>query len=209
MNWRIHSYIRRLLDRNWVALARFSFTAAVLLIAMAAAPLGWAQATASREYKLKVAYLYNFARYVTWPETAFESANAPFVIGILGHDPFGSSIDVLAAKKKAGQRDLVIRRIKTIDDYHPCHILYVSGTQFTAVHERLVTRAAGQPVLIVGDSQEFTSRGGTVSFYADADGTIGFAINIDAVERQGLVVQAPVLKIASVVRDAEPVSSKR
>ena len=41
------------------------------------------------EYTLKAVYLYSFGRYIEWPKNAFDSASAPFVIGILGEDSFG------------------------------------------------------------------------------------------------------------------------
>ena len=41
----------------------------------------------SQEYKVKAAFLYNFARFVEWPSEAFASADAPFVIAVVGTDP--------------------------------------------------------------------------------------------------------------------------
>ena len=36
------------------------------------------------EYKLRAAYLYNFSKFIRWPESAFESKDSAFVIGLLG-----------------------------------------------------------------------------------------------------------------------------
>ena len=43
---------------------------------------------AESEYDVKAAYLYKFTKFVEWPEAAFASAEAPFVIGVIGRDPF-------------------------------------------------------------------------------------------------------------------------
>src|SRR5690242_13839245 len=41
------------------------------------------------EYQIKAEFIYNFAQFIEWPGSAFASPDAPFVIGILGDDPFG------------------------------------------------------------------------------------------------------------------------
>lgn len=156
----------------------------------------------SREYKLKVAYLYNFTRYVTWPKEAFESPKSPFVIGILGSDPLGKAIDSVARTKKVGGRTLVVKRFASEGEYTPCHILFVSGAVQNSNHDAALRVAEGKPVLIVGEAQGFAARGGTVSFFDDTNGTVGFEINIDATKRQMITFQAPVLKLANIVHDA-------
>ena len=45
------------------------------------------------EYKIKAVFLYNFAKFVEWPPNVFPDANTPFVIGVLGQDPFGSYLE--------------------------------------------------------------------------------------------------------------------
>ncbi|MGH8022009.1 MAG: YfiR family protein, partial [Limisphaerales bacterium] len=47
----------------------------------------------SREYPLKAVFILNFARFTDWPTNAFASRTAPFVIGILGDNPFGSLME--------------------------------------------------------------------------------------------------------------------
>ena len=156
----------------------------------------------SREYKLKVAYLYNFSRYVSWPVYAYTSPQAPFVIGILGNDPFGPTIDSLAKMKKVGDRSVVVKRFRSASEYVPCHILFVSGSTHNLHHDEALQVAAGSATLIVGEATGFAQRGGTVSFFNDPNGTIGFEINIDATKRQFLSFQAPVLKLANIVHDS-------
>src|ERR1700721_2428538 len=50
-------------------------------------------AEAPTEYQVKAVFVYNFSHFVEWPAQAFAAANAPFVIGILGGDPFGANLD--------------------------------------------------------------------------------------------------------------------
>ena len=40
------------------------------------------------EYQVKAVFLFNFAKFVEWPATAFKSANEPIRICLLGQNPF-------------------------------------------------------------------------------------------------------------------------
>ena len=64
----------------------------------------------AKEYKVKVAYIYNFARYIKWPSDAFADRESPFVIGILGDAPFGDTLERLTESRKIYDRRIAIRR---------------------------------------------------------------------------------------------------
>ena len=46
----------------------------------------------SVEYPVKLAFLYNFAKFVEWPANSYSSPDAPLSICIVGHDPFSHDI---------------------------------------------------------------------------------------------------------------------
>lgn len=155
------------------------------------------------EYKVKVAYIYNFCRYVEWPEIAFEQEDTPLTIGVYGKDPFGKALQLLAKKKKIKGHPIVIKRFTDWNKYEPCHVLFVTGTATDEAKSRALTTTRGKPTLIVGESDGFAGAGATVNFFLDADGTVGFEINVDATKRQKLQVNAKLLKLARVVRDTK------
>src|SRR5437762_13934361 len=66
--------------------------------------------TPNVEYRIKAAYIFNFAKFVSWPSAAFASANAPIVIGIVGNDPFGSELDQTIAGKTIERHPLQVKR---------------------------------------------------------------------------------------------------
>ncbi len=59
-----------------------------LTLAVFAAAGGWA-AAAPAEYQVKAVFLFNFSQFMEWPPDAFPTPDTPFVIGVLGADPFG------------------------------------------------------------------------------------------------------------------------
>ena len=76
---------------------------------------------ASVEYRVKAALIYNFAKFVEWPDAV--SAGDPFIIGVLGQDPFGAALDVLQGRTVSGKR-VIVKRFETLDALERSDILF-------------------------------------------------------------------------------------
>jgi len=63
---------------------------------LASLATGLAEDLVAKEYQIKAAYLYNFAKFVEWPENSFTNGQAPLVIGVLGENPFGGELEKIA-----------------------------------------------------------------------------------------------------------------
>src|SRR5216683_5721842 len=86
----------------------------------------------SSEYLIKAGFIYNFAKLVEWPATAFPQPDSPIVIGILGNDPFGATLDRIVADKKISGRVISVKRVKWGKDFKElkdCNILFVSSSE--------------------------------------------------------------------------------
>lgn len=156
----------------------------------------WAQL---EEQQVKAAILYNFAKFVTWPEDSFAHAEAPLVIAILGDDPLHGKIDRLAGKK-IGNRAIAIRHFSRSElkwRKKDCHILYVATSERKQLDAILATVAAA-PVLTVSDLADFGRKGGALNFEKRAP-HIRFAINLDATGQAGLKVSAKLFPLASTI----------
>src|SRR4026209_783554 len=79
------AHLRRLLASGGLSL--------VIALTVLFLPTGRVGAQEENEYEVKAAYLYNFARFVEWPDNVGQDPNGPLVIAILGRDPFGREID--------------------------------------------------------------------------------------------------------------------
>ena len=150
------------------------------------------------EYQVKAAWLLNFARFVEWPGGAFDNPRAPFVVGILGRDPFGKDLEQTFAGKTVRGRAFEIRRVASDDDVRGCHILFVADSERKRFREQVV-KTAGAPVLTVGENEDFLDGGGIVNFLLK-DKSIRFEINLTAAQAAGLKLDANLLKVAVQVR---------
>ena len=160
--------------------------------ARAAAP-----ATPTAEYQVKAAFLFNFAQFVEWPAKAFPDEQAPIIVGVLGEDPFGSYLDELVQNEKIGNRPLVVRRYRRVEDVADCHILFISrsaGAQF----DKTIASLRGRPLLTVGDLDNFCRLGGMVRFVTE-NGKIRLRVNIESAKDSGLTISSKLLRWATIV----------
>jgi hypothetical protein len=153
------------------------------------------------EYEVKAAYLYNFAKFVEWPADTFKDANEPFVIAVVGRDPFGTALDQLLAGKTVNGHPVEIRRVADPSQARGSHIVYVAAPEDGTVPLAL-RRVSGDGVLTVGDGQGFAARGGIIGFRTE-DRRVRFDINAHRAERAGLKVSSQLLKLARIVEEDE------
>jgi YfiR/HmsC-like len=159
-----------------------------------------AQSRPPSEYELKAAFLFNFAKFIDWPESSFASEQSPFSICILGSDPFGSALDRTLQGKVVGNRPVTLTRITQIAQTRQCQVVFVSSSESRRLPE-IVDRLQSASVLLVGESDGFAEAGGAIQFTLE-DNRVRFTINTDVADRAGLKFSSKLLALAKIVRDA-------
>jgi hypothetical protein len=156
---------------------------------------GIAQEPKPSEYQLKAAYLFNFAKFVEWPDAAFSAPNSPLVIGVIGKNPFGDRLETTVRGKALNGHPLTVREIRAPDEITNCHILFIS----TSEQERLPQILKGlqnAPILTVGEMDHFIESGGMINFVW-VDKTIHFQINDPVAKTAGLKIGSKLLGLAT------------
>jgi hypothetical protein len=178
--------------------ARISVVAILALLGTWTVSPGAARANpAVTEYQVKAVFLLNFARFVTWPESAFATPGAPLTVCVLGQDPFGSVLDEVLANERIGDRPLAARRLASDGGTDGCQLLFV-GAGDVRRHGTLLQALTAQPVLTVGDEEAFAREGGMVGLHLE-DGTVRITVNPDAVRDAGLTMSSQLLRMARIV----------
>ena len=166
----------------------------VLLLAASIPVRVQSQPASPTEYEVKAAFLYNFGRFVSWPHEAFEDSSAALVIGLLGQDPFGATIDAMVGDKKLQGRPVRIRRFESYPGPASCHILFTTWSDPEPLR-RLFAALGESPVLTVGESAEFAALGGIVRFFLE-ENKVRFEVNSAAAERAALTISSKMLRLA-------------
>jgi hypothetical protein len=174
----------------------FPSFACLLLMWVAAAPL-FAQRTFD-EREIKATFLFNFAQFVEWPKESFAGPDAPFVIGVLGEDPFGAILDEVVRGETVKNRAFVVTRFRRAEDVAVCHILFISGSE-APEDARIFDTLRGRPILTVGDADGFASGGGMIRFVTE-NKHVRLRVNLEAARAAHLTISSQLLRAAQVVR---------
>jgi len=170
---------------------------ALVALCIAFAPVSTASANTSPEYQVKTAYLYNFAKFIQWPEGTFTDTTESIVIGIVGKDPFGPSLDEAIHQRRAQGRLLRIERYSDLANIGDCHLLFVSRSEAKKQSE-LLTALADSNLVTIGESPNFIKEGGQIRFFVSKNQTIKIEINPDAARQAGIFISSRILKIARI-----------
>lgn len=165
------------------------------LLALGLATVSEADSAIAREYKVKAAFIYNFAKFVEWPAQKLGSDSAPLVIGVLGSNPFGDELENALKGRQINGRGIVVRQFDDVEAAKAAHLLFVSVNDETKLRKALKEYG----VLTIGQSESFTRNGGIITFTFEHD-KLGFEINVGAAEQAGLKVSAQLQKLAKSVR---------
>lgn len=150
------------------------------------------------ENDVKAAYIFNFAKFVEWPDKAFASKSAPIVLCVLGEDAMGDALQDLESKKIKG-RPLTVVRTRSKEQIRSCHILYISESEKKEISD-ILSKMGGRPCLTVSSVNGFASQGGMIGFVRRGN-NVRFEVNPEAVRRAELTVSSRLLNLATIVRE--------
>lgn len=179
--------------------------AGILATALFAAPvLGQTSEEESRyEYEVKAVFLYNFTRYLEWPE---EKDDEAFTIAVLGESPIVEPLRAIAAKKTIGRKPIVVRPCSKVEEIGRPRILFVAKSAVLRL-PGVLEKTQGTSILTVGEAEGLGSRGVAVNFVL-RDGAVKFEMNERAFKAAGIHVGSQLLKLAILV-DGEKGSGGR
>jgi hypothetical protein len=176
---------------------RFGYV--VILSLLAFPSPGLAQGQAGAEYRLKLAFLYNFAQFVQWPSDAFSDPGSPLLICVVGQNPFQGEVEQSLSGRNVGAHPIKLKHLGVNDDPRSCHMVFVRAGELTAM-PKLLARSAGSSVLTVGEAKGFAERGGIINLVKD-ENRLRFEINTGAAAQTRLKISSKLLSLAKIVNN--------
>jgi hypothetical protein len=141
------------------------------------------------EYRLKAAFIYNFASFTEWPAGLGNTLN----LCIYGPDPFGQNLDTLQGRSVAG-RNLAVRRTNSVDALANCQIVFITRPLISNL-PRVFDNLNGKPVLTVADSPG-AARLGVILNMDTEQNRIQFEANLGSARGSGLLLSSKLLRLA-------------
>jgi hypothetical protein len=168
--------------------------AAGLICILTAATVRVAGAQEPSEYEVKAAFLFNFSKFVEWPEGSFASAADRISICVLGQDPFGALLEHAVRDKRVNGREIAIQKTASVSRVAGCHILFIASSEQDRLDE-ILGRLADRPVLTVSDAESAAERGSIIGLTLD-DKRVRFEVHLNAARRARLKLSSQLLKVA-------------
>jgi hypothetical protein len=154
-------------------------------------------ADAPSEYEIKAVFVFNFSHFVEWPPNQFTSPSAPFVIGVLGEDRFGSHLDEAIRGELINSHPLTLRRYRSLSDVSDCQILIIDRSE--GAHLGEILRALNHRATLTVSELEGAAERGVMIQFATENNRIRLRINPESARAAGLSVSSKLLHLADIV----------
>ena len=147
------------------------------------------------EWQIKSAFIYNFTKFVEWPEGG--GATQPIVIGVLGEKELAQQLAAVVAGRNVNGRSIEVRPVRTVAEARATQLLFVTAAEESR-YAAMRSELAESPVLTVGETPSFSVTG-AIGFVQDGE-KLRFEINVDIAERAHLKISSQLQKLAAAIR---------
>jgi hypothetical protein len=144
------------------------------------------------EYRLKAAFLYNFALFTEWPADTGSTLN----LCVYGQDPFGEELDALQGKP-VGARRIVVRRVTSTEGLTDCQVVFIVNPSGDGI-SRVLSTLRGATVLTVADVPGAARQGVALNMNV-VNNKITFEANLTAARAANLKLSSKLLSLATEV----------
>lgn len=149
-----------------------------------------------KDYKAYSLYVYNFMKYIEWPE---EESNGDFIIGLFGESPINSELKNLALNKKLKGRNIVLRKFNSLEEINTCHLLYVTASNNKLI-KSINVQFKDKSTLIIGEREGGVYSGAALSFFISDEDELNFDINKKELENHRLKIASSLVNLGHVVK---------
>jgi hypothetical protein len=171
--------------------------AAVAIASSAAIPATAQTSQADSADALQAAFLFNFAKFTTWPAVSDLDTSIKFCVqsGSIGQEAFAGW-----GKKRIQNRPVRVAFFSQFaaGELQNCSIMFFSETPQGIDMKGLREFGAEHNTLMVSDIEGFSAEGGHIELYL-ANRRLRFKVNLGALEKAELSLGAGVLNLAEIV----------
>ncbi len=156
---------------------------------------------AEQPYRVKVAFLFNFASLVKWPDESFNDSESPFVICHFGGSQTRALFDTAYSGRMVERHPIEVRHPSRVGDVPGCHLIMITAERSKQAGG-FISAVAGKSILTIGETAGFALSGGVIGFYNDGS-KIRFEVNLSTAKNANLRISSRLLQLARLVSSDE------
>jgi YfiR/HmsC-like len=138
--------------------------------------------------------VFNFTRYVQWPDQA---SSGEFVIGVIGNTDVYNTLNGWYGGKPRGSKTYVIKKFNNASEVTDCHVLYIDKSK-SGEFETANNKVKGKGTLVITDKNGLGERGSAINFKT-VDNKLKFELNQKAVDASNLKVSGSLSAMAILI----------
>lgn len=147
---------------------------------------------AQREYEVKAAFLFNFAKYGDWPAESF--ADGQFRFCIAKQDDVVVLLRQRLHEQRIRELPIAVTALRNVE-LASCHLLFIAAAATPEQLQQWIEASRNQPLLIIGETKGFLELGGAVNLFI-ASGTVHFEVSLDNLRAHRLQLSSKLLRHA-------------
>jgi hypothetical protein len=153
-----------------------------------------AQAQERPTHEIHAAMLYNFIKYVQWPD---ENESGEFIVGVMGDENVFNTLKSWYDGKPKGTKKYVIRKLGSAAEAAECQVVYI-GKSKSREFENIKNTIAGKSVLTITDANGLGQKGSCINFKV-IDGKLKFELNQAVITAASLKVSGQLTSMAIMI----------
>jgi hypothetical protein len=142
-------------------------------------------------HEIHAAMVYNFIKYVQWPN---EGDAGDFVVGVIGDDNVFNTLKTWYDGKPKGSKKYVIRKLASAAESSDCQVVYI-GKSKSREFEIVKANTLGKSILTVTDGNGLGQKGSCINFKV-IEGKLKFELNQGTVTSSNLKVSTQLSSMA-------------
>lgn len=138
--------------------------------------------------------VFNFTKYVQWPD---HSGAGEFVIGVIGNNDVYNTLNDWYGGKPRGTKKYVIKKFNSASEVTDCHVLFIDrdkSGEFDAANNKV----KGKGTLVITDKTGLGEKGSGINFKT-VDNKLKFELNQKAIEASNLKVSGALSSMAILI----------
>jgi hypothetical protein len=155
---------------------------------------GMAVAQEKPIHEIHSAMLYNFIKYVQWPN---EAEGGEFVVGVMGEDDVYNTLKQWYDGKPKGAKKYVIKKLTSAAEAATCSVIYL-GKGKSKEFEDIKGSISGKPVLTITNGNGLGQKGSCINFKV-IDGKLKFEMNQGTFTSANLKVSSQLTSMAILI----------
>jgi hypothetical protein len=138
--------------------------------------------------------VYNFTKYVQWPD---HDASGEFVIGVIGNADVYKTLTGWYGGKPKGSKTYVIKKFTSASEVGDCHVLFIDKAK-SGEFDEVNSKIKGKGTLVITDKNGLGEKGSSINFKT-VDNKLKFELNQKAIEASNLKVSGALSSMAILI----------